>query len=68
MSGKDAAQEEINTQSVNEAEIPTDEESLVCQVGASKEQSDDLSSAGRCVRAEPTAITWGRHTVKVKKF
>jgi hypothetical protein len=34
---QDAAQKESNTQSVNEAEIPTDEESLVCQIGASRE-------------------------------
>jgi chromosome segregation ATPase len=57
---QEAARHGGNTQSVNEAQIRPDEESFMCQVGASRE----LSPTGRCVRAEPTAITRGRHTLK----
>jgi hypothetical protein len=62
-----AAQQDSYKQSVNEAEIRLDKGSLVRQLGASSEQSDDLSSAGRCVRVEPMVITRGRHTFKHEK-
>jgi hypothetical protein len=57
---KGAAQQESHNQSVNEAEIRLDKESLVCQLGAS-------SSAGRCVRVEPMVITRGRYTFKLEE-
>jgi chromosome segregation ATPase len=61
---QDAAEQGRSTQSDNEAEIRTDKESRIRQLSASIEQSDGTSSAGRCVRAEPMAITQGRHTVQ----
>jgi hypothetical protein len=64
----DAVQQELSTQSVNEAEIRIDNESLVCQVAVFREQTNDTSSAGRCVRAEPTCITQGRNTVKLEEI
>ncbi|XP_033611191.1 median body protein-like [Cryptotermes secundus] len=58
---QDAAQEECNNQFVNEAAIRVDEESPVCELGAS-------SSAGRCVRGDATAITRGRHTLNLEEI